>query len=177
MATSENGTSFPLPAGFGGRVFHLPPIPGDQRVGLSKRRLTFFHGAYFSLPTMYAARFRLSFCSASELFWGCSAPIVSRSVVVDRLPNSPDPDQCGAGCTARAPAALDVDLPLGVALDNASSCPQCGAIGLVPLPPPARGGRRRVRVLGPAKKTPRSQPCIVRPPARTTHCHHHRLPF
>ena len=47
--------------GFGGRVFHLPPIPGDQRVGLSKRRLTFFHGAYFSLPTMYAARFRLSF--------------------------------------------------------------------------------------------------------------------
>ena len=43
------------------------------------------------------------------------------------LPISSAPSQCGEGCVAAAPAAVDLELPLGVTLDNAS-----GAVSALP---------------------------------------------
>ena len=58
----ENGSTVPIPAGFKGPTFHLPPIVGDKRVGLSKRNLTFFSGGHFYLPTMIPASAAPSQC-------------------------------------------------------------------------------------------------------------------
>ena len=46
----ENGTQPALPSGFAGPKHLLPPIVGDKRVVLIKKKLTFFHGSHFSLP-------------------------------------------------------------------------------------------------------------------------------
>ena len=45
-----NGSKPQLPAGFAGPSHVLPPIAGDKRVALTKRNLTFFHGAHFYIP-------------------------------------------------------------------------------------------------------------------------------
>ena len=45
-----NGTMPAPPAGFAGPSHMLPPIVGDKRVALTKKHLTFFHGAHFYIP-------------------------------------------------------------------------------------------------------------------------------
>jgi hypothetical protein len=94
----ENGSSYPLPPGFAGQIFKLPPIVGNRRIALSKRNITLFHGAHWTIPTM--------------------------------IPISNSASQCGQGCVAAAPAAVDLELPRGVTVDNSS-----GSVKEV-LPPP-----------------------------------------
>lgn len=89
-----------------------------------------FAGPTFTLPSIAGDR-RVALSKRNlTIFDGASW------YVPTMMPITSAASQCGLGCVAAPPAAVDFELPLGITLDNAS-----GAI--VPLPPPPLAGSAR----------------------------------